>query len=293
MMADQKTADGRAPCKENPLAEVIERLLDAEGCPWDRKQSPLTLCDYLIEEAFELVEAVRAYPGSSRSAVEIEVDGPSGPTNGTAERMEVVEELGDVLFLLYFMAKLYDNNKDFGLADAFEASAAKMIRRHPHVFSDKKFENSNELLVEWERIKRAEKADDCNKGIYESLPKGLPPMLKAYRIHAKAARIGFTWESSEEVEEQLESEWAEWEGAAARKDPDKMEEEFGDYLFTLIEYGRRKGIKANAALDKANAKFLARFEKMEALARERGLDLPELSLEEQNALWDEVKGEEH
>lgn len=289
----KKDHDAAAPDCDNPIAEVVQRLLAVDGCPWDRKQSPVSLCDYVIEEAFELVEAVRAYAGSNRSAVDIEVDGASGPAQGKAERMEVLEELGDVLFLLYFMAALYEGNEDFGLADAMEASAAKMIRRHPHVFGDKKFESTGDLLVEWERIKRAEKNDDdCPKGIYDSLPKGLPPMLKAFRIHAKAARIDFTWESIEEVEEQVEAEWLEWERADAGKDPEKMEEEFGDYLFTLIEYGRRKGIKANAALDKANAKFLRRFEKMEALARERKLDLPELSLEEQNALWDEVKAEE-
>jgi len=170
-----------------------------------------------------------------------------------------------------------------------EHNAAKMIRRHPHVFEDMKFEDQEELLKNWERIKREEKTDESKKTVYSTLPKGLPPLLRAYRIHSKAARVGFTWNDDTDVLKQIEAEKLEFQEALEKGTPEQQAEEFGDYLFSLVEYGRRKGIKANAALDFANRKFLNRFEKMEALAEKKGLDFPSLSFEEQDALWDEVK----
>ena len=252
------------------LQEVLDRLLGPGGCPWDQKQTPESLCEYVIEESFELVDAIR--------------QGKTG---------EVAEEIGDVLFLLLFVARLYEKRGDFALPQAIEGAAGKMIRRHPHVFADLSFENQEELLRNWEAIKRREKAAsgdaDRPQGIFSSLPGGLPALQKAYRLHAKAARIGFTWESDAEAERQLASEWTEWLEARADADPARMEEEFGDYLFTLVEHGRRHGLKAAAALDKANIKFLARFERMEELARAQGQALPDLTLAEMNALWDEAK----
>jgi ATP diphosphatase len=249
------------------MQEVIDALLGPDGCPWDRKQTPLSLCDYIIEEAFELVSAIRA-----------------------GDHAETAEELGDVLFLLLFQATLAARAGQFDLADVVAANAAKMIRRHPHVFGDTKVANQEELLSNWERIKRGEKAEEGKApGAYDSLPKGLPPLLKAYRIHSKAARLGFTWASDEDARAQFDSEWQEFEEACALGATEQMEEEFGDALFTLVELGRRQGLKANAALDRANMKFLARYEHMEALARERGLDLHDMPLEGKDRLWAEAK----
>lgn len=252
------------------MQEVIDALLAPGGCPWDQKQTPATLCDYVIEEAHELVAAIRA-----------------------GDTAETAEELGDVLFLLLFIATLHAKASDFTLAEAVETNAAKMIRRHPHVFGDTVVKDQEELLRNWERIKRAEKKDEDGTpaGAFDSLPKGLPALLKAYRLHAKSARLGFTWASDEDARAQYDAEWREWQQASDSGDQARMEEEFGDALFTLVELGRRKGIKANAALDAANAKFLARYERMEALARARGLDLPELPLDEKNRLWDEAKAQ--
>ncbi|MGE4298331.1 MAG: nucleoside triphosphate pyrophosphohydrolase [Desulfovibrionaceae bacterium] len=250
------------------LMGVIDALLGPGGCPWDKKQTPQTLTDYIIEEGFELVDAIQ----SNR------VD-------------DAREELGDVLFLILFVARLYGDQGAFTLDDSLEESAAKMIRRHPHVFADTRLANQEELLRNWERIKRSEKGGegDAPVGVYASLPKGLPPMLKAYRIHSKAARAGFTWETDKDMEAQLADEWREWREAEASGDKERMEQEFGDYLFTLIELGRRKGIKANAALGRSNLKFLDRFAAMETMARERGVDIATLPLDEQNALWEAVK----
>ncbi|WP_419780571.1 nucleoside triphosphate pyrophosphohydrolase [Maridesulfovibrio sp.] len=246
------------------LKDVIASLTAPDGCPWDKEQTPLTLCDSVIEEAFELVEAIRA-----------------------EDKQEVLEELGDVMFLLLFIAQRYEEAGDFKFADAVDSGAAKMIRRHPHVFADTKVEDQEELLRNWEKIKRSEKEGD--KKIFDSLPKGLPPMLKAYRINSKAARSGFTYESDEQCLEQLQSEWNEWNSALESGNKEAITEEFGDYLFTLIELGRRKGIKANSALDITNNKFLERFAKMEDLAKEQGKDLSEMNLIEQNELWEQVK----
>ncbi|MFW5497800.1 MULTISPECIES: nucleoside triphosphate pyrophosphohydrolase [unclassified Maridesulfovibrio] len=246
------------------LKNVISSLTAPDGCPWDKEQTPQTLCDSLIEEAFELVEAIRA-----------------------DDKQEVMEELGDVMFLLLFIAQRYEEDNAFTFADAVDSGAAKMIRRHPHVFADCKVEDQEELLRNWERIKRSEKEGD--KKIFDSLPKGLPPMLKAYRINSKAARSGFTYESDEQCLGQLDSEWKEWNTALESGDKGAIAEEFGDYLFTLIELGRRKGIKANTALDITNNKFLERFAKMEDLAKEQGKDISEMSLIEQNELWEQVK----
>ncbi|MGE4469448.1 MAG: nucleoside triphosphate pyrophosphohydrolase [Desulfovibrio sp.] len=254
------------------LREVVATLTGPEGCPWDREQTPLSLCDYVVEEAFELVDAVRS-------------DNPS----------EAREELGDVLFLLLFVAHLYEKQGQFCLQDALDEARAKMVRRHPHVFADTEFKDQKELMRTWERIKRSEKEDDQGTlpGVFDSLPKGLPPLLKAYRIHSKSARAGFTWQDDAAMEKQLEAEWCEWQEADRSGSKEQREEEFGDYLFTLVELGRRRGIKANAALDFANRKFLRRFSRMEELARCDGNELTDLPQERMEELWQQAKKEEN
>lgn len=256
------------------VLDVIDSLLGPGGCPWDQKQTVESLCDYILEESYELVEAIRS-----------------------GDAKEAAEELGDVNFLLLFIATLYERKGDFTLADAMEGNAAKMIRRHPHVFAETKFDNQEELLANWERIKREEKKDAATpKGVMDSVPSSLPPMLRAYRLHSKAARIGFTWENDADLDAQIASEQRElqealdaWDGNTEDGPDPALEHEFGDYLFSLIEWGRRRGLKANAALHKANHRFLARFQAMEEMARERGLDLPSMSLADQDKLWQEAK----
>jgi ATP diphosphatase len=247
------------------ILEVIDTLLGPNGCPWDKKQTPDSLCDYLIEETFELVTAIR-----------------------NKDLDEIQEELGDVFFLLFFIARLYQDK--FSLEQTFKLNAAKMIKRHPHVFGDKKIEDIEELLVTWEKIKKEEKEQkDKQESVFASIPPTLPPLLRAYRINSKAARIGFTWPKDVDQEHKLLEEWQEWLKAKASKDQDKMEEEFGDYLFSLTEYARRNSIKPNSALDKANNKFLHRFQAMEELATQKGIDLSQASIEEMDRLWEEVK----
>ena len=252
---------------------LLQKLFgDAEnGCPWDKEQTPESLTEYLIEESHELVSAIR-----------------SGNT------ADVCEELGDVAFLLLFVAHLYQKRGQFSLDDALNNNRAKMVRRHPHVFGDVTFDNLDEQLKTWEKIKRAEHTDAEGKpqGLFDSLPSSLPPLTKAYRIHSKAARVGFTWPEDEEVEQQVEAEWLEWLDASAGDDAEAQKHELGDLIFSITEMGRRKGIKASEALDLATARFLRRFARMEELARQQGKDFPDLSLDEKDELWNAAKEEE-
>lgn len=253
------------------LQNVVNRLIAPGGCSWDREQTPLSLCDYVLEEAHELVEAIRH-----------------------GDPAEACEELGDVLFLLVFIGTLYAARGAFSLEDAVSMNAAKMIRRHPHVFENTVFDSRDEQLAAWERIKRAEKQDDEGRpaGVYSSLPKSLPPLLKAYRIHSKAARAGFTWDTDQDVEQQVEAEWLELLETFAGDDKKSQEHELGDLIFTLVELGRRKGVKASAALDFATQRFLSRFKAMEEEAAALGKDFANLDMDTKNALWDKAKAAE-
>ncbi|MDR2056305.1 MAG: nucleoside triphosphate pyrophosphohydrolase [Desulfovibrio sp.] len=253
------------------LLAVIDKLVGPDGCPWDKEQTPERLGDYIIEESHELVSAIRS---------------------GSAA--DVCEELGDVAFLLLFVSRLYERQGKFRFGDALDASREKMIRRHPHVFGDRVFSGINEQLEAWEQIKRAEHAEGrgARQGVFVALPDTLPPLIKAYRIHSKAARAGFTWEDDEAAAQQVEAEWLEWLDAAVRGDAEAGKHEFGDLLFSLVELGRRKGIKASEALDLAARRFLRRFARMEELAGERGQDFVSLSPDEKDSLWNRAKAEE-
>lgn len=248
------------------LDNVIKTLTGPSGCPWDKAQTPLSLADYVIEESHELAAAIRS-----------------------GNQAEVCEELGDVFFLLLFISSLYEKNYNFSLVNVLDGNRAKMIRRHPHVFSGVEFANMEEQLKAWEEIKKKEHGQE---GLFASLPASLPPLIKAYRIHSKAARVGFTWPSNEDAEQQVESEWLEWLDAVQSDNKTAMAHELGDMIFSLVELGRRHGIKANEALDFATARFLKRFEKMECYAKEAGKELKDMSLDEQDELWIRAKEEE-
>ena len=251
---------------------VVNQLIDPEkGCPWDREQTPLSMCEYLIEECHELVDAIRSgKPGHA------------------------CDEMGDLLVVLLLMARRFELAGQFSLGDALKMGADKMTRRHPHVFGDAGCESIDQLMKNWAAIKKAEKEQEAGepKGTLSSVPSGLPPLTKAYRLHAKAAGAGFTWDDDEEVERQVEAEWLELLDARASGSDEAKEHELGDMIFTLVELGRRMGVKAGAAVDFAANRFRSRFDAMEALARERGLDFKALSLDEKDELWNEVKAAE-
>ena len=269
--ASAKTGECAPVSALQTMRAVIEALLAPNGCPWDKEQTPESLAEYVIEESHELVSAIRS-----------------------GHVADIREELGDVAFLLLFVARLYEKEGQFSLDDALNANRAKMIRRHPHVFGDTVFDSLDEQLKAWESIKRAEHSDAQGQpaSLFHSLPQSLPPLLKAYRIHSKAARAGFTWAEDEEVEQQVEAEWLEWLDASANSNGEAQKHELGDLLFSITELGRRKGIKASEALDLATRRFLKRFARMEELARAQGQDFNALSLDEKDELWNTAKAEE-
>lgn len=249
------------------LRNVIARLTAPDGCKWDRVQTPETLTEYVIEESHELVSAIR-----------------SGKDD------EVCEELGDVVFLLLFITHLYEKKGSFTLRDVLTKNAAKMVHRHPHVFAGETFASLDEQLKAWERLKQEEhKNEGRSTGVFDSLPRALDPLARAYRIHSKAARHNFTWESTEDVEQQVETEWLEYLDAVRRENTRDVQHELGDLLFSVVELGRRHGLKANAELDAANERFLSRFRHIEEGARKAGKDLSDMTLAEMDALWNEAK----
>ncbi len=252
------------------VINIIQQLTSPEGCPWDKEQTPHTLGDYLIEETFELVEAMR-----------------SNDFEG------VKEEMGDVFFLLFFVSELMEGDTQTFLQEVWENNAQKMIRRHPHVFDNEQVNDMGEIHKKWEEIKKQEKEKSAAKNNldnpFESIPASLPPLVKAYRLNAKAEKAGFTWPGNNEQENALQQEWKEWLAALKQGSCQQKEEEFGDLLFSLVEHGRRHGIKSNSALQLANTKFLDRIQAMLDIARERGQNWQSLDLEEKNKLWEEVK----
>ena len=263
-------ASSQSDCAIDSVREVVRRLTAEDGCPWDKTQTPESLTEYVIEESHELVSAIRS---------------------GTDE--DVCEELGDVAFLLLFIAHLYEQKGSFSLRDVFEKNAAKMIHRHPHVFAGEHFANLDEQLKAWEKLKQEEhKAEGKPTGVFDSLPRSLDPLARAYRIHSKAARTGFTWETREDVEQQVEEEWLEFLDAQAREDEKAIRHELGDLIFSIVELGRRNNLKANAELDAANERFLSRFRFMEEAARKEEKELSSMPLEEMDKLWAKAKEEE-
>ncbi len=269
-MSNDSTKEQQALAR---IQSVVDKLLDPEGgCPWDKAQTPVSLCEYLIEECHELVDAIRSgKPGHA------------------------CDEMGDLLFLLLIVARRFADAGSFSLADALNAGADKMTRRHPHVFGDAHFTDQAEFTKAWAEIKKAEKAATGEKedGILSSMPTGLPPLTKAYRLHSKAAQVGFTWDEEEDVERQIEAEWLELLDAKACGDERAKEHELGDMIFSLVELGRRMGIKAAHAVDMADNRFRARFEAMENLAKEQGKDFTSLELDAKDELWNEVKAKEY
>ena len=250
----------RVPCLLDRAWELVTILRGPDGCPWDRAQTSESIKMNLVEEAYEAVEAIE---------------------EGNDKKLK--EELGDLLLVLLLHARIAEDEGRFTLQEVVDELLEKIIERHPHVFGERRFHTQEELLRNWESSKR--------DGVFGGLPTSLPALLLAEKIGKRAARVGFDWPRSEEVLEKLQEELKEFR-EVAQKDREKAEEEFGDILFTLVNYARHLGISPEEALRKTNRKFLRRFQAMEALAHARGKKLSELSLEELDRLWEEAKSAE-
>jgi len=264
---------GRHPDGFDKALDVMARLRAPDGCPWDREQDHKTLKPYLIEEAYEVIEAIEA---------------------GDSDRLR--EELGDLLLQVIFHCQLA---KERGLFDAFEVAGAlaeKMIERHPHVFGEGQARTSGEVLRNWEIQKRNGRARKGEKegepSILDGVPAALPALLRAQRLQGKAARVGFDWKDAGGPAKKVEEEWAELRRAIQQKDSAAAERELGDLLFAAVNLARKLRVDAEGAAQAAVGRFVARFHHIEAALRARGLSPEQVPLEELDRLWDEAKARE-
>jgi len=243
----------------------MRRLREEGGCPWDRKQTRDSLKPFLIEEAYEVIEAIE---------------------EGSAEKIK--EELGDLLFQIIFHARIAEELGEFDLEDIINTTVKKMIKRHPHVFGDKQVEDAQEVLMQWEQIKRQENGGSLMDGI----PRHLPGLLRAHRLQERAARVGFDWTDSRQVVEKTEEEWKELKEALKRGDPQLIEKELGDILFSLVNLSRFLQVNPEDALRKSIDEFVRRFQYIERELARQGKSFDEVSLTEMDLLWEEAKGKE-
>lgn len=244
------------------LVKIMDEL--REKCPWDQKQTIHTLRSMTIEELYELVDAIDANDWQG-----------------------IKEELGDLFLHMLFYSKIGSEEHQFQLEDVLNGIAEKLIRRHPHIYGDVKVQDDEEVKRNWQKIKQSEGKTD--KSILEGVPKSLPAIVKAVRVQEKAKQVGFEWENKVDVWKKVDEEIEELRYAEMSESQAEIEAEFGDVLFSLINYARFLQVDPEAALEKTNQKFIHRFKAMETIALGRGLQLTDLSLSQMDELWNSVK----
>lgn len=247
------------------LVEIMEKLRGPEGCPWDKKQTTSSLKPYLLEETYEVLEAI-----DENSPISLK------------------EELGDLLFQIIFHSQIAKEKNDFNLAEVCEEISKKLIRRHPHVFSGEKVASLEEISRNWEKIK-AEEKQNSQKSILSEIPPSLPSLLRAYKIGKKVSYVGFDWKDATGVLEKFQEEWKELQEAIEKENPQEIEDEFGDVLFTLSNLSRFLKINPEEALRRACKKFERRFIYLEEKIRLQNKELQSCSLEEMEKFWSEAK----
>jgi len=247
--------------KFDVLVEIIARLRAPDGCPWDKEQTHQTLRGNLLAETYEVLEAL---------------DG--------RDAAELCEELGDLLLQIVLHAQIAKDDGEFQIRDVVQGISTKIIHRHPHIFGTKKVKDSNEVMHNWEVLKKEERGGE--KSMLAGVPKQMPALAYAYEISRRAVRVGFEWKNVEGVLDKLLEEVKEIKEAGNQAE---KAQEIGDLLFTLVNYARWEGVDPETALREANQKFYRRFSKVEELARQRGRELQTLSFQEWDDLWEEAK----
>lgn len=242
------------------LVDIIARLRAPDGCPWDKKQTHASLRKNLLEECYEVLEALD--------------EGNSG---------KLCDELGDLLMQVVLHAQIAAEAGEFELGDVVNSITTKLIHRHPHIFGSLKVKDAEEVALNWEVLKQEERG---GTSILASAPKQMPALGYSQEIQRRVAQVGFDWEDIDGVIEKLTEEVSELKRADSQE---RKAQEFGDLLFTLVNIARRLGVDSEIALREANQRFYQRFSYMEELCRQRGLNLGELSFDDQNALWEEAK----
>jgi tetrapyrrole methylase family protein/MazG family protein len=254
------------------LSSLVEQLRGDHGCPWDKEQTRETLKPMLIEEAYEVLDAL-----DSENPVELK------------------EELGDLLFQVVFHARIAQERGEFDLAAVIDRSYEKMVRRHPHIFGDANLKTAEDVLKNWEDIKAAEKGisssshPESERSLLDGIPSKLPALHQAYQMTAKASRIGFDWSHLEDILLKMREEVSELLEAQSRQDLGKMAEEVGDLLFVAVNVARFLGIDPETALRRSNRKFYDRFRYIESVIKKQGRELKSASMAEMDALWEEAK----
>jgi XTP/dITP diphosphohydrolase len=245
------------------LRQILDEL--REKCPWDKKQTIHSLRQLTIEETYELADAI---------------------TQNDWKGLK--EELGDVLLHIIFYAKIADEQKQFAIGDVIENVCNKLIHRHPHIYSDVIVEDDDDVKRNWENLKLKE----GKKSILSGVPASLPAMVKALRLQEKAKQVGFEWEVTAQVKDKVEEELQELQEVIDEKNHDEIENEFGDVLFSMINYARFLGIDPENALSRTNIKFKRRFEQMESELTKNGKPLTDYTLQEMDTTWNEIKKHE-
>lgn len=248
------------------LVGLVARLRGPDGCPWDREQTPETLKPMLIEEAYEVIEAI-----------------------DSKDPDQLCAELGDLLFQVVFHSQIASERGHFTLAEVIDRTYEKMYKRHPHVFGGADYKTSAEVLRNWEDIKAVERGEEAPRPLLSGIPSRLPPLYQAYQLTAKAARVGFDWSTVEQIVEKLREEAEELLRAVRDGQTERIADEVGDLLFVAANIARFLEIDPESALRRANLKFVERFNYIEEEMRRRGKTLKESSLEEMDQLWEEAK----
>ena len=263
------------PADIEKLIALVAQLRGENGCPWDREQTRETLKPMLIEEAFEVLDALDA-----------------------SDSDNLKEELGDLLFQVVFHAQIAREKREFDLGDVIDRSHEKMTRRHPHIFGNTDLKTSEEVLKNWEDIKAAEKgvtspsSPDSTRSLLDGVPKKIPALYRALQMTAKASRVGFDWPSLDGILVKLEEEVAELKDAQACANQERIADEMGDLLFVAVNIARFLGVDPETALERSNRKFERRFRHIETAVKQQGRELKDASLEEMDDLWDEAKNKE-
>ena len=249
------------------LIEIMEHLRSEDGCPWDREQSHESIRSNVIEEAYEVADAI---------------------DSGSQEML--VEELGDLLLQVVFHARMDEEAGGFNFNDVCDGICKKLVYRHPHVFGDVNADTSDEVLKNWDALKKTEKKQESFTDTLNSVPKAFPALMRSQKVQKRAARAGFDFDNKSDVYDKVAEEMVELSDADALADNKKVFEEYGDLLFSVVNLARFLNIDAEEALAASTDKFIARFEKVEKLANERNIDMPNTPITELDKLWDEAKG---
>ncbi|MBQ2816261.1 MAG: nucleoside triphosphate pyrophosphohydrolase [Clostridia bacterium] len=249
------------------LIKIMELLRSENGCPWDREQNHESIRSNVIEEAYEVADAI---------------------DSGSKEML--VEELGDLLLQVVFHARMDEEAGGFNFDDVCDGICKKLVYRHPHVFGDIDADTSDQVLKNWDALKKKEKKQESFTDTLNSVPKAFPALMRSQKVQKRAARAGFDFDNKSDVYDKVAEEMVELSDADTLNDSKKVFEEYGDLLFSVVNLARFLNIDAEEALAASTDKFISRFEKVEQLAIERGIDMPNTPITELDKLWDQAKG---